>query len=86
MNLIELLNQLNEINIGVPSNLVHGPGGSLPVMCECDHGQWPEDVYSVEVLYRVRGSADDSDGQYGTLEEMLQYWKEDDLEKFVMIN
>lgn len=59
---------------------------TLPVMCQCDHGQWPENVYSVQVLYRVRGSEDDSDFQYGTLEDMLGDWDEDDLEKFVMIN
>lgn len=86
MNVIELLNKLNEINIGMPSNLVQGPGGDLPVMCTCDPPFWPEDVYSVELLYRVRGSADDGDVQYGTLEELLQDWDEDDLEQFVMIN
>jgi hypothetical protein len=26
-----------------------------PVMVECDHGQQPEEVYSVQILYRIIG-------------------------------
>ncbi|QGT54321.1 hypothetical protein b3_0077 [Synechococcus phage B3] len=30
-----------------------------PVMVECDHGQHPEEVYSVQILYRIIGGAEE---------------------------
>ncbi|AEC53235.1 hypothetical protein SCRM01_289 [Synechococcus phage S-CRM01] len=82
MNLHELIDELNKI---VEPNWPDR-GKNLPVMCQCDHGQWPENIYSVQLFYRVRGSEDDSDFQYGPLECMLEDWGEDDLEQFIMIN
>lgn len=80
MNLHELIDELSKLTTW-PDR-----GPDMPVMCQCDHGQWPEGVYCVQVFYRLRGSEDDSDFQYGTLEDMLGDWDEDDLEQFVMIN
>lgn len=57
-----------------------------PVMIECDHGQWPEDVYSLRVLYRRKDREDDQ--EYGSLEDMMPEdgYGEDELEKFILIN
>lgn len=78
MNLSEFIDELKEIQEQYTEK--------LPVMCQCDHGQWPENIYSIQIFYRVRGSEDDSHFQYGTLDDMLEDWDEDELEQFVMIN
>ena len=73
MNLSELIRKLEMFD------------ASLPVMCQCDHGQLPEDVWSVQTFYRPKeqkyGETD-----YGTLEDMLMDYDQDELEEFVMIN
>lgn len=60
---------------------------SLPVMHQCDHGQWPEEIFCIETLWRVVSSLDSNytDLIYGTLEELLEDYDQDELEQFVMI-
>jgi len=59
--------------------------GKLPVMCQCDHGQWPETVVCVQTFYRPK-NFDPSEVEYGELEELLEDYDEDELELFIMIN
>ena len=60
-------------------------GKNLPLMIQCDHGQWSETPYSVQTFYRPK-DFDPSDVEYGELEEMLEDYDEDELEEFIMIN
>lgn len=58
----------------------------LPVMIVCDHGQTPENVWSVQTFYRPKENNGEVDYGYGILEDMLEDYDEDELEEFVMIN
>lgn len=60
----------------------------LPVMCQCDHGQTPEDVWSVQTFYRPKPENEEwsYEVDYGKLEDMLEDYNEEELELFVMIN
>lgn len=75
--------KLNELIAELTKYCLPAGGEELPVMIVCDHGQWPEDAYSVQTFYRRK----DDDQKYGTLEDMLsEGYDEDELEQFVMIN
>lgn len=76
MNLWQVINELKTIE-------AHGLD-RLPVMCQCDHGQRAENVYCIQLFYRLREDHE----TYGTFEDMTVEceYDVDDLEQFVMIN
>lgn len=46
MKLVELREELSDILV---------EHGDIEVYCECDHGQWPENVFCIQVVYVYEG-------------------------------